>query len=145
MGNEFWAAVGGAIVGGIIAFVIQLVVLRAAARQREKEAAERKKALGFSLFVKMMKIHSHLHLLHEHLEEPFERDKEGGGGREPWQIVLPLANNPMHVHFSSDEMAMLLSLKNDDLFNDVISMDEIHNSTIDLFDTFKEKRFALLS
>ena len=145
MENEFWAAVVGAVVGGIIAFAIQFVILRAAARQREEEAAGRRKALGHSLLFKMVKIHSHLHHFHAYLEEPFEREQEGGSRREPWQIVLPLASNPEHVHFSSDEMAMLLSLKNDDLFNDVIPMDEIHNTTIDLFHTFKERRFALTS
>lgn len=145
MSNEFWSAIGGAVVGGLIAFAIQLVALRAAAKQRAEEAAERRKALGHALLFKMLKIYSHLHQFNEHLEETFAKAEKAGSEREPWEIVLPIANHPAAFHFSTDEMAMLLSLKNDDVFNDVLSMDEVHNSTIVLFQTFAERRLALTS
>lgn len=132
-------------VGGLIAFGIQLVALRAAAKQRAEEAAERRKALGHALLVKMLKIHSHLHGFNEHLEETFAKAEKAGFDGEPWQIVRPIANHPPTVHFSTDEMVMLLSLKNDDVFNDVLSMDGVHNSTIALFQTFAECRRSLTS
>ncbi len=145
MSNEFWSAIGGAVVGGLIAFGIQLVALRAAAKQRAEEAAERRKALGHALLFKMLKIHSNLHGFNEHLQETFAKAEKAGFGGEPWQIVRPIANHPATVHFSTDEMAMLLSLKNDDVFNDVLSMDGVHNSTIALFQTFAECRHSLTS
>lgn len=47
--------------------------------------------------------------------------------------MLPIANLPSDIHFSNDEMAMLLSLKVDDLFNQTTAFDDIHNSDIELF------------
>lgn len=149
MSNEFWAAivgaVTGAVVGGIISFCIQLRVLQAAATQRAKEAEECKKALAHSLSFKMIRIYSHLHDFHAYLEEQHAKAQSDPNKSEPWQFVLPLANLPEGIRFSPDEMAMLLSLENMDLFNDIISMDDIHNSTVDLFKTFRELRSNLTS
>jgi hypothetical protein len=143
MGNEFWAAVAGAVVGGVIAFIIQLIILREAAKQRAKENDERRQALGHALLFKMIKIHSNLYGFDQHLEERFAEAEKDGFEGEPWQIYLPLANTPAPVRFSTDEMAMLLSLKDDDLFNDIVSLDEVHNGTIDIFRTLNARRQAL--
>jgi hypothetical protein len=80
------------------------------------------------------------HGLNQHLEGSFAQAKG-----EPWQIVVPLANYPAKVHFSPDEMAMLLSLGDDDLFNRILSMDQIHNGMIDVFETYGRLRLALTS
>lgn len=138
--GEFWAAVAGAVVGGVIAFGLQVINLRAAANQRREEAAARRNALGHSLMFKMLQIHSNLHVLNRHLEESFARAKG-----EPWQVVLPLANYPAKVHFSPDEMAMLLSLGDDDVFNRVLSLDQIHNARIDGFEAYGASRSAITS
>lgn len=147
MGNEFWTtligAIVGAVVGGVISLCIQLYTIRAAAKQRTEESAERRKTLGHALLFKTMRIYSHLRRLDTHLEESFTRAEIQG--RQPWQVLLPLANLPERVHFSTDEMAMLLSLGNNDFFNEFVSMDELHNSTIDVFDTYKKQRLALTS
>lgn len=143
MGTEFWAAIVGASVGGVIAFAIQLIVLIAAAKQRRKENDERTQALGYSLLFKMIKIHSNVHGFGRHLEESFADAVEGGTEREPWQIYRPLANAPSPVHFSTDEMAMLLSLKDDDLFNELFSQDSVHNGTLEIFQTLDSRRQAL--
>ena len=59
-----------------------------------------------------------------------------------WQTVLPKGNLPPRVKFSSDEMALLLSL-DIDLFNDVGPYDDIHNSLLDLFDLYRAKRNSM--
>lgn len=143
--SEFWAAIAGSIVGGAIAAGIQYFATRAEKKRRAIEAKERRHALALSLLFKMIKIHSHLHQYHSHLEESFRRGQSDPEKPEPWQFVLPIANNFEPVHFSTDEMTMLLSLKNDNLFNDMVSMDEVHNSTLILFDTFKALRTELTS
>src|SRR5205823_3103766 len=118
--TEFWAAMLGAMIGaaagGFIAFVLQRANLRAAGRQRKQEADERRKALGHSLMFKVLQIHSQLRGLNQRLEQSFAEAKG-----EPWQTVLPLANYPDKVHFLGDEMAMLLSLGDNDLFNRLLS------------------------
>lgn len=149
MPNEFWAAIIGAVVGatvgGLIAFMIQKVALRASAEQLENEARERRKALGYALLFKIVRIHSGLENLRRHLEISLcKLETEECAGWEPWQVVRPTANFADSVHFSTDEVAMLLSLKDNDLFNDLISLDMIHNSTVELFRFHAALRESLL-
>jgi hypothetical protein len=143
MSTEFLAAISGAIVGGLIAFAIQLIVLRQARKQRDEETRERQQAIGQALLIKMIKIHSTLFGMHRQLEDFFEN--ASNPKLEPWEFVLPLANLPQFVSFSTDEMSLFLSLKNNGLFNSILHMDEIHNTTIDSFRTYRELRASLTS
>lgn len=149
MPNEFWAAIAGAlvgaVVGGIITYCIQKLALRDADLQRAEKELKRKKALGHALIFKVSRIHSHFYRFHRHMEEPFEKNPLPGASPEPWQVVQALANSFGEVHFTPDEMTMLLDLKNNDLFNDVVQLDDIHNSAIGLFERFSALRSSLLS
>ena len=64
---------------------------------------------------------------------------------EPWQIVRAIANLPDHIQFSPEEMSLALSLKEDDLFNSLLSIDAIHNSLIDIFAVHRNLRESLTS
>lgn len=148
MSSDFWAAIVGAVVGsvvaGLIAYLIQQQVLKASAKQHEEEAKERRQALGHALLFKMIRIHTDLGLMRMHLDECLGKlETKEHAGMEPWQVVLPIVNPAETVHFSTDEMALLLSLKDNDLFNDLSSFDVIHNSTIELFRAHASQRAAL--
>jgi hypothetical protein len=140
---EFWSAIAGAIVGGLIAFGVQLIALRDAKVQREEDRRRTQQALGNSLLFKMIRIYSNFHGIRGHIEGCFEEAKKKGVKGEPWQIVLPLANPPDHVHFSSDEMGMLLAQKDDDIFNAVVEIDVIHNSLVDALKVMQTLRMNL--
>jgi hypothetical protein len=141
--TEFFSAVAGAIVGGTITFVCQLYALRAARRQREADNTMVQKALANSLFFKLMRIHSNLHGIHRHFWESLERGQKEMPSGEPWQVVVPLANPPEQVHLQSDEMGMLLSLKNDPVLNGAMDVEAIHNSMIVAVRAFNNERIAL--
>jgi hypothetical protein len=145
MGNEFWAVILGAVVAGMIAFVLQRINLNDAKRQRDEERDERRYAVALSLLFKMVKIHSNMVNLHQHVQEKLTEAEGGNKKRELWQDYLPVANLPRAIHFSIDEMALLLSLKDDDLFNDLASIDEIHNSAVELFKKINSRRELLLA
>lgn len=146
-GTEFWAAMAGVVIGGLIAFGVQMFALRAARRQHDEEHRQTKQALGHALLFKMIKINSNLYQLHRFIEEPFQksdaRNPRMASPGEPWQLVMPLAHYPERVHFAGEEMGMLLSLKDDALFDAMLSMDAVHNELIDAFWTFGERRGAL--
>ncbi|WP_379786857.1 hypothetical protein [Marivibrio halodurans] len=149
MTNEFWAAITGAIVGsvigGLITFGIQRMSLKAAENERVDTAKDRQRSLGYSLLFKMVRIYSGLATMHNHVEECFTRAREQGHGHlEPWAVLLPIANPLDKVHFANEEMAMLLSLKDNNLFNDLVALDSVHNSTIGLFRMYGAERGALL-
>jgi hypothetical protein len=55
-----------------------------------------------------------------------------------WQTVIPFANLPPRVKFSSEEMALLLSLDYN-LFYDVGPYDDVHNSLLDQVELYGVK------
>ena len=142
-GTEFWSAICGAVVGGVIALCIQLIALRAAKMERNEQKKERRDALGHSIVFKVMRIHSNFYQLHFHLEEAFASvDSQSHG--EPWSFVLPLANTPDDVHFSPDEMSLILSFGSPELTDSLMSLDVVHNSLIDIFETYAGMRADIL-
>ncbi len=141
--TEFWSAIAGAVVGGSIAYMVQVKALREGRKQRGEDHHRLQQALGHALLFKMVRIHSDFYGLHRHFEDCFAEAARGGSTDEPWRFVLPLANPPDPVHFSSEEMGMLLALKNNDMFNLVLPMDVIHNSLIAAVKVLNTERAAL--
>lgn len=139
MSTEFWAAIIGAIVGSVSAGVITWLLQR---NQDKRQILERNKGLARSLIFKLVRIHSDMVGFKSHVEEGVanaaQNDLELG-----WQSLRAIGNLPERISFSSDEMAYLLSLGNDDLFNKVLSLDVVHSSTIGIFELYKERRLAL--
>jgi hypothetical protein len=64
----FWGTIFGAIIGGLIAYFVQVKALRGGRRQRDKDQERTKQAQGYSLLFKMIRIHSDLYGIHQHLE-----------------------------------------------------------------------------
>jgi hypothetical protein len=61
----------------------------------------------------------------------------------PFQVVVPTFPLPDPVRFSPDEMAWVLSVDNN-LFNEMGPLDELHTSTVGIFDLYNQKREKLL-
>lgn len=141
--TEFWSAILGAVVGGLIAYMIQVTALREGRKQRDDDHKRLQQSLGNALLIKMIRIHSNLHGIHQHIEGCFAEAARKKIKGEPWQFVLPLANPPDPVHFGSEEMGMLLGLKNDNVLNLILPMDVIHNSLIEVVKALNVKREAL--
>lgn len=134
--TEFWSTIAGAIVGGGIAFCIQYFALRETRVIREDDRKIQREALANSLMFKVIRIYSNLHGIVLHFEESQEQATTEGMQGEPWQIYVQLANLPDVVSFTSGEMAMLLSLKADAVFNSVLDLDVRHNAIISILHTF---------
>ena len=149
LGNEFWAAIVGAVVGavagGAIAYLLQRLSLGEARKLREAAQLATNKALGHALLLKMVQIFSNLVHFHAHMEESWRAEIAQDPAAEPWQVVKPIINLPDWVRFTVEEKSLLLSFKDDDLFNSMVSMDAIHNDLVNLFAAYEEKRTALVS
>ena len=145
---EFWAAVAGAIVGaivsGLIAYGIQIRVLREGRNQRAEDRRISQEALATSLIFKIGKAYSNIRALHKHLEKCFGTVGHSEPQREAWQVFLPLANFPDRISFATEEMSMLLTMNNDDVFSLVLALDDVHNSLWDTVRTLQEEHALLL-
>lgn len=142
MSSEFWAAIVGAVVGGLISLGIQMIALSATKKERELERKNISASQGRSLLFKVMRIHSDLDGLFHHIEDSFSAARPEVH-HEPFTFVLPLANFPEYVHFNESEISLVMTFKNDNLLNSLMSLDVIHNSLIETFRTYNAMRSEL--
>lgn len=142
-----FSVLGGTVLGSsisiFVAFYTQKRSLDAAKRQRDEDRFERRKAIAYSLFFKMIRIHSNISIIDNSLSD-FVKGGTAKGLKTLWQMILPLGNMPDRVKFTPDEMALLLSLDSN-LFNDLGPYDDIHNSLLDIYQTYGDRRAAALS
>ena len=143
-GSEFWSLVGGAVLGGTIAAAIQLIPLKESRRQRAQDQEEARKALGHAMLFKMIKIYSNVRWFQNYLTEASNFADKHEPKLEPWQSVRAAANCPDRIHFKTDEMALILSFNDDELFNGMMLIDENHNSLVGTFSLFCSKRQSLM-
>ena len=141
--REFWSGAIGTVVGGGITFLAQSRGFREQRKQRAEDRLRGQLGLAYSMFFKMMRIHSDFHGVYRHIEDCFEKAAREKLGGSPWQFVLPLANFADAVHFSPDEMSMLLGLKDMQAFNAVMDMDVRHNAVLDAARVMSAERRAL--
>lgn len=140
--TELWAALGGAFVGGIIGLVGQWLTINATRKQRAEDRDLIQKATGRSLLFKIIRINSNLYGYHNHVEDCYAKVDESLH-EEPHAFLLPVLNHADPVHFTESEMAFAMSFNDDDVFNKLLSLDVVHNSTITLMKEYALQREAL--
>ena len=126
-------------VGGLISYLLQRQAIAATKAKHDSDRNEVRKALALSLVFKMIRIASDLNNLGNSILESMERAKKDGVTGMPFQIVVPTVPLPDRVHFSPDEIAWVLSVDNN-LFNEIGPLDELHTSTVAIFDLYNTKR-----
>jgi hypothetical protein len=141
--TELWAAIIGAVIGGLIAFAIQMISLREGRTQRSEDYKRQREVLGYSLIFKVIRILSNINSVRKNFEQADLRAKHENFSGEPWQIYRAIANPPDPISFSSEEMGMLLSLNDDDVFASILHTDVRHNSLISVIYRFNQSRSDL--
>jgi hypothetical protein len=142
-----FSVIGGTIIGSsistFVAFYTQNKNLKAAKVQRDADRFENRKAQAYSLLFKMIRIQSTIALLERDVTASLAKAEASGLTGKLWQKITPFGNLPPRVKFTSEEMALVLSL-DFNLFNDLGPYDDIHNSMLDLVELFRTKRHALM-
>ena len=142
-----WSSAAGVLFGaGIsatVSFVLQRSSFKEARQQKDKDRRDVRKAQALSLVFKMVRISSDLNNLGKAVREFIERGKNEGREGMLFQFVPPTVPLPDTVRFSPDEMAWVLSVDNN-LFNAMGPLDELHASTVAIFDLYNTKRDKLL-
>jgi hypothetical protein len=141
--TDFLAAIAGSIVGGGIAYVMQKSAAREENRRRASDRKEAQQALGHSLLIKTTRIQNNILLIQKYITNSFQDAAKIGYGGRPCQIVKPLASVPPHIDFTPDELSLVMSLKDDELFNRLSQLDGIYNNFIDILTTFNARKAAL--
>ena len=130
-----WSNVAGIIFGATISAIVGYLLQRnsfaEARRQKEHDRFEVRKAQAYSLFFKIIRVQSTTVQLAKAVAESLAKAEADGLQGMLWQKIMPMGNMPPRVKFTSDEMALLLSLDSQ-LFNDLGPYDDIHNSLLDI-------------
>jgi len=140
--SAFGGTIIGSVLGGTISFWLQKRSLGATKALHDADRAEVRKALGYAIFFKMIRLCSDIQQLGNPVKEAIERAKREGKADELWPRVLPILPLPDPIKFSAEEMALVLSLDSK-LFNDMAALDDLHNSTVAIFRLYAEKRDSL--
>ena len=145
--TDFIAAIVGALIGsiagGFITFLVQRYAVTEARRDRKEDLLRVQQALASALVFKMMRIHGNLLHVHQHIEDGVAIAEKEGVTDDLWRFVQPIANLPSLIRFTSEEMGMLLAQKDNDFFNAMQPMDEVHNAVIETLAAYQEQRAAL--
>lgn len=150
MTSEFYAALGGALVGGLISLVLQFLNywredwVRKKERERTaaehlNEMAEREATLAFSLLAKIGRAHTDIVNIRAHLKEG-EARLRGVKNRMLASAMLPLASDPPKLSLTLDEMILARDLKNDQILNDVMNFTHVHAMYVDSMSAFRALR-----
>jgi hypothetical protein len=140
--SAFGGTIIGSVLGGLISFCLQKKSLAATRALHDADRKEVRKALGYAMFFKMIRLCSDLQQLGKPVVEAIEQAKPGGHAGELWPRVMPIAPLPDPIKFTPEEMALVLSLDNK-LFNDMAALDDLHNSTVAIFRLYGEMRNSL--
>lgn len=141
-GSEFWAAIAGAVVGGVITYLIQVQSLREARRARDAERNQADKAIGYSLALKTTALWNNIARMK--LQIDGAREKQRNGGLNSLFIALqPLVNLPEPVQYETRELSLLFTIGVPETLNKVFRLDTIHNSLLPVWTLYASKREQL--
>lgn len=141
-GSEFWAAIVGAMVGGVIAYLIQLQALREARKARAQAQEDENKSLGYSLFFKTLTIWNNLAHMKKYVDEARKKQIDFKADRLS-TVLKPLANVADPIKYDPREMSLLLSLGEAGTLNEILPLDAIHNSILPVWALYAKKRNEL--
>ena len=125
--TEFYAAIAGAIVGGLIAFIIQLITIRKASDERKEIVEDRKRTLATQLLLNIQESVSNITRIREVCVEAISNAKSLHPDQEPWRALLPVANLPSEIDFTLDQFEYLFVNADSKLFMEVRDIEKIHN------------------
>jgi uncharacterized protein (UPF0335 family) len=142
-----FSVIGGSLIGAAISAGMTFFTLRkniaAAKADRDEDRMELRKARGYALLFKMIRLTSDLHTLGKAIKECMAEAKAAGFDGTPWQVVRPIVPLPDPVKFAPEEMALVLSIDSG-LFNEMGALDELHKSTVALIKMYNTERVKIM-
>lgn len=143
METEFWAAIAGAGVGGVISLALQWMTFNAARREREEVRRNEDATLALSLFYSLQKATNDLLNLLDWVKQADDRLKQLGGSGGRWRGLTPIVNLPKDITVSAAELSVIFRKNETELFNSIRDVEAVHNSALTSWRTYAEKRQAL--
>jgi hypothetical protein len=142
LGNEFWAALIGAIIGGGFTLAAQFLALRHQAKELERKERDSVRSSLITATLKALRIYSEIHGLKEFIDE-CKNDPDYKGHKNPVFFVLNIINIPNTLFFNDREILAIQKLSDDEVLNEMINLTHVHKSIIDLVISYNNIRDEL--
>lgn len=140
--SAFGGAIIGSVLGGLISYWLQEQSLAATKAIHDADRHDVRKALGYGLLFKLIRMCSDFPQLGGPATLAMKKARDEGHFGWLWPLVLPIVPLPEPIKFLAEEMALVLSL-DDKLFNDMAALDDLHKSTVAIFELYANKRGQL--
>jgi len=140
MSPEFWAAIAGAIVGSIAAGGIS-IALQFWQYRRERQSQDQ--SMAWRIFFKLFQLEQDFAAIQNHIASCDEYAKSKGI-RIGWQSLTAPVNVPAKIRFSPDELSLLFSFDNLELFGMVAQVEAAHVAIVDLQLLYVQRRENLI-
>jgi hypothetical protein len=141
MSSEFWAAVAGSLVGGLIALMLQIWSAWQSDNRRKEDLKYKENSTIYNLYYKVILIHSNITTIRDSIEAQFEKT-DPDQANNPSSFLLPIPNPSDSIVFSDQEMGLLMQ-KDKSLFNQIVMTDQCHNSLIPMIKRYDIERAEL--
>ncbi len=86
----------------------------------------------------MSSIQSDIYSIDKHIQDCMKEGSQAGHKMEPWQAIRPIANPYNSISFSTDEVSLVYSLKDSELFNQFQDINRFHGSIIACIDLYSK-------
>lgn len=130
-----WAALLGAVIGALASGVASYLLAERTDRAAEKSAA-------YLLLVRLSSLVSSLLAIERQLKEQVSRAEQSTAGSRPWERMVPLVSASTDRIFSPDDVSVFFRMKQFDLANHVLLLDEKHLTLTSSLTLYAEKRAA---
>ncbi|MCW3848488.1 hypothetical protein OF829_14700 [Sphingomonas sp. LB-2] len=138
--SNFWSAIVGAVLGGVIALLAQLAAIRNERKTKEIEKRELQSAHGMAVLTKLARMHKQLKALVTH----FNKCKAEHPDLEPWAWARPFAALPLPSDFTSDELVTIFRL-DAALMSELVDLNDNYRVALGTYDLFMENRARLIT
>lgn len=148
--SEVWTTILGATIGAIVSAIVSYLIHRKTLKEnrqlREEEQRLNNQVLANSMTIKMMQIHGNVLQICNHFNNiDYSLMRKNVSFKEDWMVVVPFTTFPGSVFFTSAELSLLLSLKNNEVFNAILNLDQFHESLIENVKLYAKEREILYS
>ena len=139
MEKETLAAIWGAVVGGSIAAIIQLLSSVYQQRQITKSERQKKEVLAQTILFKMTDVHNNTHHLSGHIEEYMSNAAEPVEDY-PILAVQGIPNDLSRIAFTSEEKSLIVEFEDFQLLQNLMQLEVDHNDLIKTFSFYTARR-----
>jgi hypothetical protein len=143
LNGQFGSTLIGALVGGLMTFLMQLLNYRRTGRLEKAARREADLTTGIAALLKVSKMASNIWGVKRHMATALAlAAAEKAQGELTWEFVQPTVGKTPEVTFTDAERIFIVTRLPED-FLDVLELADVHNNLVDVMQIYSDRRIEL--